>query len=209
MKIIYMVRDPLERQFSAWRMYYYFAISGILPDEQRTRWALKGFDSYMRELKAIGRWITCCYYYQLEAYREFFPNEQICISFLEDWQPDKRSEIARIMRFIGLDPGKWIEQKQVNENTANMRTTDRPLIKALRSYAIGSKVIGLIPEKLKQLVRPVIGKVPVDYPHAMTVLSEQTKQDFRDFVREDALKFLRANGKPDNFWASICPDDTD
>ncbi len=203
MKIILMARDPLEKQMSAWKMYYYMGLNRRFSEKVQARWAMRGFDYYMRKTKETGQWRTCLFSDQLEAYAIRFPAEHICVSFLEDWMPDKWPEVSRIMGFLGLDPEKWEESDNLNENKASLRMVNRPLVRAICSTAAGAKVISLIPEGLKRLGRPHFGAVPVEYDPVKAQLSSRTRQEFKDFVSADARRFLAAHGKSPDFWKSV------
>ena len=85
MKIVYMVRHPLERQISEWRMQWATdGIDGVWPNRQGPKWALKGLDYWMQKEKRGQRvgWMLYAHY-QLAAFQAYFSSGQICVSFLE------------------------------------------------------------------------------------------------------------------------------
>lgn len=108
MKILYIVREPISRivsHFKHWNTAY--------PDR---------FTNLEESLKSpahrkyfIDR---TKYFYQLEAYRAVFPDEQIRVVFLEDLKADLAGTMNRVFRFLGIDEcGDSIPQKIHNQSS--------------------------------------------------------------------------------------------
>ncbi|NJM99335.1 MAG: sulfotransferase [Phormidesmis sp. RL_2_1] len=146
MKLIYMVRNPLERQVSAWKMEYTFGQSEAFPPIPEYEWALKGLNYWMQMQREQGQWNDCCYGYQLEAYEAFFPRESICVSFLEDWKHSKDAEISRILRFLDLDPTLLPEGIQESANRGADRKISRPLVKKLEQMLLFALLFNICPQ---------------------------------------------------------------
>ncbi|MEL7352498.1 MAG: sulfotransferase [Cyanobacteria bacterium P01_A01_bin.116] len=200
-KIIYLVRDPLQRQISAWKMHYALAKEKISSLRKHRQWALEGFDYWMRMQQNVKQWDECRYSYQLSAYEALFPAENICVSFLEDWQQSKDSEVERIMNFLSLAPERWPKHIQENANRGVDRTIDRPWLKKIRTHALTQSVVSQFPLSLRSWARGNIARAKVSVPEAD--ISEVVKRDFLDHVSEDNYAFLRRYSKDLSIWKSL------
>lgn len=201
MKIIYLVRDPLNRQLSAWRMQWAEGTNGTWPDRKETQWALEGFDSWMQRQEAVGHWAICRYSYQLLAYRDYFPAANIFVSFLEDWQSSKTLELQRIMLFLGLEPAQLILSGAESENRGADRTIERPLLKKIRTLPQVRTVVQQIPSKWRLWARAKIAHKQAFPPPAH--LSPETQSAFSAYVHEDAIDLLSQYDKPVSLWPSV------
>ncbi len=196
MKIIFMVRHPLERELSFWKMVWDLGIRG--EDGISEKSALNGFDHWMRMVRDLEWWDDCRYHYQLEAYLKCFPTGQILVSFLEDWKLGKDGEVARIMRFLGLDPAMQAAGFQERANRAVDRTMDRPLLKKIRLHPLARIVVGGFPASWRDWARNKIARTKVVPP--TPDLSMELKAEFINHVKPDAEIFLKQWGKPFNYW---------
>jgi len=89
LRLIYIVRDPIERIRSQW----YFVRSkepGLAP----LREAVRSDPRFLAH---------SCYGRNVEAYRERYGEDRVLVSFLDDYQRDPGGELARICRFLGVD----------------------------------------------------------------------------------------------------------
>ena len=200
MKIIYMVRDPMDRQVSAWRMHHFEGVNGetALPFPG---WALQGFDYWTREMKKVKEWDECRYGFQLAAYHEFFPREQILVSFLKDLKQHRDQELARISRFLSLDPARLPAPDSAGSNRAEDRKIERPWFKRLRSSPVARATARILPQVLRY--KAVGGLGTEKWVPPQPDLSPDTRQEFLSYVSADARKFLQDWGKPPGFWPSI------
>ncbi len=90
LKLVYVVRDPLERIVSHWRH--------RRGRQSRTR----SFEGLM-ESRHLRKLVVGCslYYERIQAFRAFFPDSQIhCLTF-EDLVGDPRATLARLLHFLG------------------------------------------------------------------------------------------------------------
>jgi len=89
-KLVYIVRHPLERLVSHWR-HLKGRHPGYVP-----------FDRILSKRSAAKRLIGCSSYYaRLQEFRDFFPDHQIhCLTF-EDLVADPASILAELLTFLG------------------------------------------------------------------------------------------------------------
>lgn len=198
MKIIYMVRDPLERQISAWRMLWTFGKEKSFPDRREIGWALEGFSSWLEKQQEVDQWEMCRYGYQLQAYRDFFPEEQICVTFLENWKSNKEKELEVIMQFLKIDPTRRDSTRKERANRGNERTIERPLFKGLRKLAMVRSASKMIPKDVKAEIVNRWSRTSLSPPEVN--LESDIVSEFRDFVREDAMSFVEKYGNPKGAW---------
>lgn len=204
MKIIYMVRDPLARQISGWKMQYAMGKGKYFPWRREDEWALKGFEYWMRMQKSVRQWDECRYSYQLEAYEEYFPKENICISFIEDWRLSKKNEVIRIMSFLGLDTNLWDTQISENANRLEDRKVERSFLKKMQKSSRLKGILRYLPLSVRNWAKVNIAYRHISYP--TTSLSDATKNEFIDYICEDARSFLRSNGKDLDLWTTCAYD---
>jgi Sulfotransferase domain len=198
MKIIYLVRHPLERQISAWKMQYAFGKEQSFPWSREHKWALKGFEYWMQHQKEVNQWDECRYHFQLAAYLEYFPIEQILVSFTKDRRADMNVELVKILRFLGLDFGKQPNDFQKEANRADDRTIDRPVLKKMRTHTLTRMLVSRFPLAWREWARSNIARTQAVPPKSD--LTEKTQSEFINYVESDAETFLKHWGKPSNYW---------
>ena len=94
-KLIYIVRSPLERIVSQWRHY---SSPGRHPE-------YADFTTLMSSRRLRKLIVGCSMYYkQLNKYRQFFPDDQIhCMTF-EDLLDSPLDSLRKMLRYIGARP---------------------------------------------------------------------------------------------------------
>ena len=200
-KIIYMVRDPLARQISCWKMQYAMGIENSFPWRREHQWAVKGFNYWMLMQRDVQQWDECRYGYQLASYEDCFPVNNIFVSFLEDWQRSKATEVSRIMSFLGLDPNLWQQDIPEEANRGSDRTIERPLVKKLRTHPIVETFVKKFPITWRDWARSVLARTRIKPPAIQ--LAESTKEEFLHYVSEDSYPFLQRYGKDPALWSGI------
>ncbi len=105
MKLIFTVRHPVERiisHFNHWKRRY--------PERY------SDFESMAKDPEEWNFFLNRTrYFYQIEAFRAQFPDDQIHIVFLEEIQNDFRTSLNAIFRFLGVaERADDIEHKSFN-----------------------------------------------------------------------------------------------
>ena len=88
-RLVYVVREPIERMRSQWRQNTVYAGERRPVDE-----ALLNDPHYL----ACSR-----YAFQLDQYLDHFPREQILVITSEALRDDRAETVAHVLRFIGID----------------------------------------------------------------------------------------------------------
>lgn len=200
MKLIYMVRNPLERQISAWRMQYTFGKERSHPWRIEENWALKGFSYWMTKQQEVNQWDTTLYNWQLGSYLEHFSNDNILVSYLEDWKAKKEKEIFRIMSFLKLETGNWNYNQKENKNTAHDRKIQRGLTKKILNFRFSRFLITKIPQALRIKYRSRILHKSVIVPEPD--IKTEIVKEFLSFVEDDSKELHKKFGKSQNYWKS-------
>ena len=120
-KLIVLIRDPIERAFSAWNMYRHFGEGDYRPLIYAPRRETREFDDAIRdELNEIhsekvmlepGYVRRGLYYEQLLRYFKFFEREQILILDSRALKNNASSVLEQVINFLGLPlhggEGEW------------------------------------------------------------------------------------------------------
>lgn len=200
MKLIYMVRNPLAKQTSGWKMLYAAVQDEATPPTEEHEWAGRGIDYWMKMKRDRGQWDDCRYGYQLEAYEGFFSQENICVSFLEDWTGAKTAEVNRILRFLNLDPALMPDEIDERANRGIDRKVSRPLVKKLRTHPAVRAIVKRLPATWRSWSRSKVATKAIVYP--TVEISPKIKDSFVDYIADDVQRFLSRYGKPEDFWSA-------
>lgn len=201
MKIIYMVRDPIERQVSGWKMQYSMGAAKSVPERREHKWALKGFEYWLTRQRSVGQWDECRYQYQIDAYTKYFSSSQIFISFLEDWATKRDDVIRDCCGFLGIDPNLLPVPDEAKWNRATDRRVERPLLKKVRSSPAFKSLVKMAPVGVRDFGRQTL--VHKKAPRAKLDSMPPIASEFSRFVNQDCLKLLEKNGRPKTIWPSL------
>jgi Sulfotransferase domain len=154
MKLIVMLRNPVERAFSAWNMFRQMHADAVIRDrtiadyiadanpEAREpilgllgRKEFPGFDSCVEEEMKLLREGTArelepsfvrrgLYQEQLERFYEHFPPESIFILESAELKRDRAGAVNRVLAFLGLLPFEWPETALQDQH---VRQYDAPM----------------------------------------------------------------------------------
>lgn len=182
LKIVYMVRHPLERMRSAWiqRRVDQGDVAAPTLEEAIAREPEIYLDQSL-------------YWKTLSLYRAYFPQDDIFVGFLEEMNRDQDAFFARLCDFLGVEPHA-VQRGHVNPS-ANKRVPS-PMFSLVRSLPGYRSVKRLTPSGLRRFLRTGIFSRPVsEVPKVPRLLPRHA-----DLLREDAAAFLKACGKPSDYW---------
>jgi hypothetical protein len=178
-KLIYIVRNPLERIESHWRH--------LLGRGERV-----SFEDLLSRPDVVD---TSRYWRQISAYREHFEDEQILVLFFEDFVQDPGAVLERCFEFLGVDPSLGLTDSNLIVNASTDYGVDGPLIRFVR------KLPGV--ESIK-LAAPVFSKAvgaklrrPMPEP---PIWPAELRQQVIDQLADDSAMFLRHYDKPTDWW---------
>jgi hypothetical protein len=135
------------------------------------------------------------YWYQLSAFKEHFPDEQLKVVFLEDLLAAPDAVMAEIQCFIGVEPvdGLWLETgpRNVTKGSRVPRKLPAWVPQAFKSHAVRDRLPGLLG---RALVRANTRSLP---PISWDPATERTAQRT---LQPDVTALLAATGKPAGYW---------
>lgn len=184
-RLIYMVRHPLERLESDWKM------------RVHEGWSASSINTAVDKQSTL---ITHgLYWTNLSVYRERFGDDQILVVFLEDFARDPDRELERCLHHIGVDPAIRIDHASEPRNAASGYRNYSGLASWLRRAPVMQSVKRRLPKWGREVAKSLLSKkvrVEVEWEPAVRarVLASFT---------EDARELLRYCGKDSSFWSSV------
>lgn len=176
-KIIYLVRNPIERLKShwTWDISNGRSIGNI-------NIAIKN-EKYLLEQSK--------YFKQISAYRTFYPEDKIKVFFMEDMVANQDLFLKNVWEFLDIDSSFIPPKEEANKNKTEGRLTDSDfLIKFRRALprGLGSFVPSFLKNKLKTTKKPT------------SKLSSNSLAFISDQLKTDSTEILKYAKKPNDFW---------
>ena len=139
LKLIYIVRNPLEMIESFWI-------------EKRSHGGEDVHYDFNVAVKKNRDWLTdsANYWQQITHYRKYFPDKNIYIIFLEDLKLDQTQTMRGCYDFLGADPefASSLVGKRLNPSTSKMLT--KPIKSRLRELKIYQLITAILPVPIKK-----------------------------------------------------------
>lgn len=187
-KLFYIVRNPIDRIVSEWRM--------------RARENPKDFVNFNIDVISPKnkRWFIdrSKYWFQISAYREVFPDEQIKILFFDDFISSPRSVLNLCVQYLGLSNWQGYTNLQKAQNAAPQNKNLSILQHLFKRLPAHKAFLQFIAKKLHY---GASRRNPASSP---AVLKPKWKPHVRQEViceiNDDIEKFLRFAGKPLGYW---------
>lgn len=154
-RLVYLVRDPIERIASHYRSAY---LEG---------WERRSIDEAV--LADAERFLDPSRYaFQIEQYLAHYPREQLLVVTAEDLRSERRGTLVEILRFIGADPTYEPPNLDATYHRADQIRSEGAALRALRRssgfQAVRSAVHPAVRERLWRLAtrRPRVAAPSVD-----------------------------------------------
>lgn len=183
-RLIYMVRHPVRRLESDWRMRRMEnRISPRIGEAVEANVSLLTFGLYWKHLN---------------VYRSSFPDEQILVVFLEDLSQNPERELRRAYQHIGVDPGFRPTSPDRASNTAGDRARAEAISAVSRRIPGAKRLASLLPDPLTEKAKSVLARSGRPAPEVEW--APDRLKAVCDFLRTDAENLLRHCGKSPDFW---------
>lgn len=182
-RLIYMVRHPLRRLESDWKM---------RTIEGQKLGPLSRAVHDAPDLVDIG-----AYWTHLSIYRKYFPDDQILVCFLEDLSSDPSGEIARMLEHIGVSPDVVPTSVDQRRNSAEARRRGVALQKLGPLYPVARRIKQLLPPAWTE---PLIRTLTRRQPDPQVSWDEEVLHQVARRLEEDTRRLLEHCGKPAGFW---------
>ena len=182
-KLIYVVRDPLKRLESDWKM------------RRREGWTPASInDAVIRQPELITAGL---YWKNISVYRNLFPDNQIKVIFLEDYVKNAREVLLECYSYIGVDSeiSKSVELLEPLNVSANKRDFN-PLIRRIIDTHWWKGIRDAVPLQLKEIGKSILSK---EYSYEIEWDPKLLDSAINE-LREDAVQLLDFYGKPTDFW---------
>jgi len=183
-RLIYMVRHPVRRLESDWRMRRLEnRISPRIDQAVEANASLLTFGLYWKHLK---------------VYRSSFQDEQILVVFLEDFSLNPARELQRVYRHIGVDPTFLPASPARATNTAGDRARAETIKTISRRIPGAKQVASLLPDQVSEKAKELLARSGRPVPEVEW--APDRLKAVCDFFRKDAESLLRHCNKPIDFW---------
>lgn len=179
-KMIYIVRDPIER-------YKSHILESYHCDPKRDIEYSKEIDNYLK---------TSMYGMQLEEFLKYFKIEQFHILSLEELKKNPLNEMNSIFTFLELKSMDDPKVFAVAKNAAESKKI--PLgIKSSFLYRAGNRIIPELTKSIASFYANVFFKYQLTKPQ----LTNQELKELRDKLKSDIEKFRNLSGKSFSHWS--------
>jgi len=194
-KIIYIVREPIERIKSVWRQtlhtghwykpFYknYFGIDVPLMPKNFA----KAIYSYPPFIEATKYWT------QLNNYRAFFDDKNILLLFFEDLKANPKSVYSSICTFLDI---RDISEEAIFEkkNSSKGKKVERRWVVKLRKKKILLNLYKYISKMLN-----INLKLQKEIPYEIDLSFEEKENIYKE-LEDEIFKILQYGKKDMNFW---------
>lgn len=182
-KLIYIVRNPLERIQSHWMHY-------------RTKGDRepRPFDVAIRER---GEYIdNSLYCKQIDRHRSLHSDDDILVLFFEDFKKDAHAIMQRVFEFLGVDPSFVPEDADKPRHVTASGRVDTPVLRPLRALPGFGWLCDSSPAWVREGFRKILKKPIEGRPE----WDESTRRFVIERLADDNRAFLQRYGKPDDYW---------
>ena len=177
-KLIYLVRDPVDRMVSQ----YIHVVGG--GRERRTLREILAAPDFAQS----GYVMKSRYAFQLEQYLPLFDRDRILVLGQEELLADRRRVLGSVFRFLGVDPALAPEGPDLRINTSEEKRRPRALARAFPRLKAAARNHGVARALLTREVAP-------------PDLDPTERSRLEDLVREDAARLRALTGMTFEEWS--------
>ena len=184
-KLLYLVRDPVERTISALHLARALGLDHRPPAE-----AFSDLD----ESPYVAR---SRYAAQLEQYLAHFPAQAIAVVDSGELSSRRDETMRRIFRFLDVDESFWSPAMEIERNTARRR---RRNVAGRTLWRVGRRL--RVPHMFTIVRRaPGWAGLPLTSPLSPTVLGPDLRRRLESALAEDAERFRTLTGMRFDSWS--------
>lgn len=186
-KLIYIVRDPVDRFWSQYNHTWLMRGGLPLPDDLLSA----GEGAHILASSMYSR--------QLDAYLRVFPAEQIRVVDLDDFAFNAPRTLDEICRFVGAGPGFHIAGADAANSAESLARTPGWALKLSQHKALVGLRAALSAE-VKDSMRRALSHVQTR-PRRTPTISEDARARVKDALAEDAARFRALTGRAFPRWS--------
>jgi sulfotransferase family protein len=188
-RIVYMVRDPLERLLA-----HYVEFVTILREKRTFEEAMADYDAPSNIYVMTSR-----YAHQLDRWREYFPDARILVIEQRELLKDRPATLRRVFRFLEVDDSYWSPEFDRLHNTRA-----RKLILNKRGLWMYKKrlydpTVRLARRLPPRLSRPLIGFMGQEVERP--VPSPGLQSELVACLRDDVRRLREYTGREFDHWS--------
>jgi hypothetical protein len=184
-KLIYLVRDPIDRLISD---YVHDVASGRL-----TCTLEKTLETYPHYLNRSR------YFMQISRFLEFFPREQLLIISTEGLAMNRRQQMAKILNFLGVRSDFYSFRFNFRLHSSKLkRHPGQGLFQ--QELVPGSNLFQMISPHLSSLYSKLV-RIPFNKPITRPVLQQATRQRLLDELADDIRQLQDFSGLSLKEWS--------
>lgn len=181
-KLVYIVRNPLDRLVSHWMHNY----TGNLED--------RSIEEIFRAAPGSSYVTRGLYGMQLEQYPPHFDLDRVAIITTEGLRHDRRETLAAVFRFLGVDDGFWSESyRVVRHRSADKRRNNRVGMAIDRLF--GRHVLDRLHGRQRYLFRKLV-YTPFSSPVPRPQLDAGLRQQLAAIYEPDLARLAGLTGQP-------------
>jgi len=177
-RLVYIVRHPVERVLSHWSFFY--AKGRDVPPIDK---AVRADPLYLD----VSRYAE-----HTRKMRERFGDDRVHVMFLDDFKADPHVEMARLCEYLGVDSTFRFVDVDIPRNSMAAAGMFRWGLKHIPGFVAAKNKVPL--RARARLKRSVLKKIQ------KPAMPEETQRWLADQLRDDAEAFLEAHGKPVDYW---------
>jgi hypothetical protein len=187
-KLIYIVRDPVERIIS---QYIHYCTSGF---ENRS------FEESLMQLDTNNRYIIRSQYYmQLSQFLKYYPKSDIIIITAEELYRERIETLNKIFRFLNVEEGFYSDEFWIIKHSSKEKGRKNLVglfFKSLSETGLAKLFSTDIRMGVGRLIYPPFSK-RIEKPH----LTANLKAKIQAYLREDISQFRTISGRRYSDWS--------
>lgn len=186
-KLIYILRDPIERLVSAYVHRY---------SEQKEH---RPLEEALRELEGNSLVEGSSYFFQLQQFVPFFPPAQILILVLEELRADRRRVLSEVFEFLGVDSSFDSPGFDVIKHRSRFKRRKGRIGMALWRFS-HTRVARVLPPDARREIGKVLYR-PFSKEIEPPRMSDATRARLRECLLPDVERLRAHTGKAFSEWS--------
>ena len=186
-KLIYILRDPIERIIS-----HYIHLYTAGKEDRSIDEALTDFEDNPYIMRSS-------YYYQLEQYLKYFPEENILVITLENLSSNPQSTLTKVANFLDLDPEFDFDRASKTLHSSVFKRRKNKWGELLSKNSLFKKIKKLPPEIRYHLEKVVY--FPLSEPVSRPNLNQQLREKIIDYLQKDINCLKNYTGDRFEIWS--------
>ncbi|OQY30279.1 MAG: hypothetical protein B6244_00005 [Candidatus Cloacimonetes bacterium 4572_55] len=185
-KLIYILRDPIDRIPSHYRQLNYLKI------EKRT------FSEIAADPNNNEYLDTSRYYYQLKKFTPYYPLSKILVLTLEELKNRQQETLKKVFHFLGVDDSFYCSDLTSIRNRSIDKRPKNWLGRVIFNIPFKDKVKGYFPWSIRRKIRSLTAsKTP---KHQQAPISNELRQKLIPYLQDDVDQLRVLTSKNFHEW---------